>query len=70
MQKIEKALEKALQQKTLSKILHGYLEETIKVIYPVVTVDTPIRENSNPTPIIAPTQLSRYNELMLGGKSA
>ena len=69
VQKIEKALEKALQLKTLSiEILHGYLDETIKVISPLATVDTPLNENRSP--IIAPTQLNRYNELMRGGKSA
>ena len=71
VQKIEKALDKALQQKTLSiEILHSYLEETIKAIYPVATADTALSETSHPTPMIAPTQLSRYNGLMMGGKSA
>jgi hypothetical protein len=77
VQRIEKALEKALQQRILSiENLHADLEETTvqppkvqEIAHKVEILDEATSENSS-TPIIAPTQLSRYNQLTQGGKIA
>lgn len=71
VQKIEKALTKALQEKILGiENLHDYLEEKTKIIQPVVIADAPLCQKNSHNPTIAPTQLSRYNDLTQGGKSA